>query len=155
MTTIFDQAAKRAALRSRIAEAVRGFDRAMAGEELAMLAQELAGPGTVGAHEPPRANGHHRPAPRPVRKPSKPANAPPAAKAAADAEKPKNDGPRARQVLALLAAKPRAPIAEIAQEMYGSRSEAAQGKVRNLLLSLKATKQAVNVGLGQWEVAAQ
>ena len=53
-----------------------------------------------------------------------------------------------------LTKKPRAPIADIAESMYGSRSEAAQGKVRNILLSLKVTGQVANVALGQWEVTS-
>jgi hypothetical protein len=162
VTTIFDKATKRGALRSRLAEAVKGFDRAMAAEELAVLAQELAGaqPEQLSLHQ---VNGHQRPAKRsPKKTPVKPA-VKTAAKAAepamprrsGKAVKAKNEGPRAREVIELLTAKPRTPIADLAETMYGSRSEATQGKVRNILMSLKGSGQALNVGLGQWEAAAQ
>lgn len=56
------------------------------------------------------------------------------------------------KVLQALAAKPRQPLAELAQAVYGAQTRVAQGKVRSLLAALKKANKATNVGHGEWEV---
>jgi hypothetical protein len=143
---IFDEANRRADLRSQIIENARrlaGGDPKIASQLLAELAIELRKEAEKPIAEAQAAERHG--APRRV--------SPPSTGAVRRGGSVKH-GNRTESLLADLAAHPRGPIADIAERVYGSREPDMQGRVRSLMAALKKRKQIKRVGPGQWEVAS-
>lgn len=148
-TSALKRAHGRRELRLAVEQVIaRGLDRDACRDVLADLLVELSEDGEQAHRSPVRANGvvpDATPNPRVTRRRIGKAGRPIGTTAKS------GRGPT-RQLLAILAEHPRAPIKELARLAFGADGKYEQTRTRTVLTAQKKIGTVRNVGTGKWEV---